>query len=57
MSGTNELRVSYKAPLLAGDTETMTVGCRANNPGICKNNGILAYRGNKCYKSVNEINI
>ena len=40
MSGTNKLRVSFKAPLRLGDTETMTVGCRANNSGICKNNGI-----------------
>ena len=38
------------------------IGCercnkKCNIVCICKNNGILAYRGNKCYKSVNEINI
>lgn len=40
MSNKNNLRVGFKAPLKTGDTETTTVGCRANNPDICKNNGI-----------------
>ena len=35
-----ELRISFNAPLLEGDTEIQTYGCRANNPDICKNNGI-----------------
>ena len=41
MSTTKSLRVSFNAPLQPGDTEEVTVGCRANNPDICKNNGIL----------------
>lgn len=40
MSNKNNLRVGFKAPLKTGDTEIMTVGCRTNNPEICKNNGI-----------------
>lgn len=40
MSITKNLRVPFKAPLQPGDTEVITVGCRANNPNICKNNGI-----------------
>ena len=40
------LRFSLKAPLNAGDTETQTYGCRANDPGICKNcyvEGVCAF--------------
>ena len=40
MSGNKGLRVPFKAPLKHGDTETVTVGCRANNPDICANNGL-----------------
>ncbi len=40
MSRTNNLRTPFKAPLQPGDTENTTAGCRANNPDICKNNGI-----------------
>lgn len=40
MSDAKKLRIPFKAPLQAGDTENVTVGCRANNPDICKNNGI-----------------
>ena len=29
-------RVNFNAPLNIGDSETETVGCRANNPDICK---------------------
>ena len=35
-----ELRVAFNAPLNQFDTEEQTYGCRANNPNICKNNGI-----------------
>ena len=40
MSKSNALRVPFNAPLKQGDTAELTVGCRANNPDICKNNGI-----------------
>lgn len=40
MSATRSLRIPFKAPLQSGDTADFTVGCRANNPDICKNNGI-----------------
>ncbi|MGN1140931.1 MAG: hypothetical protein ACI4TF_07005 [Oliverpabstia sp.] len=40
MSAVKNLRVPFKAPLQPGDTAEITVGCRANNPDICKNNGI-----------------
>lgn len=40
MSAKRRLRVPFKAPLQLGDTADVTVGCRANNPNICKNNGI-----------------
>lgn len=40
MIASKNMRVSFKAPLHLGDTENTTVGCRANNPDICKNNGI-----------------
>ena len=33
-------RVSFTSPLVEGDTENQTVGCRQNNPKICKYNGI-----------------
>ncbi|MCR4996118.1 MAG: hypothetical protein K6A61_02330 [Butyrivibrio sp.] len=35
-----KIKIPFKAPLNAGDTEIQTYGCRANNPDICKNNGI-----------------
>ena len=35
-----ELRIPFNAQLNAEDTETQTYGCRANNPDICKNNGV-----------------
>jgi hypothetical protein len=28
------------APLVEGDTETQTVGCRHSNPNVCRNNGL-----------------
>lgn len=34
------VKVQFNAPLQPGDTVEMTVGCRANNPNICKYNGI-----------------
>lgn len=40
MSTMKSLKVPFKAPLQPGDTEDVTVGCRANNPDICKNNRI-----------------
>ncbi len=40
MSNKYDLKTSCNAPLKDGDTETMTVGCRANDPEICKNNGL-----------------
>lgn len=40
MSTTKSLRVSFNAPLQLGDTTNITVGCRANNPDICANNGL-----------------
>ena len=40
MSEKKGLRVPFKAPLQDGDTAESTIGCRANNPEICKNNGI-----------------
>lgn len=40
MSETKSLRVSFKSPLQPGDTESVTIGCRANNPNICANNGL-----------------
>ena len=30
----------FSAPLNPGDTETQTIGCRQNNPNICKYNGL-----------------
>ena len=40
MSATKNLKVPFNAPLNTGDTLETTIGCRANNPDICKNNGI-----------------
>lgn len=37
---TNDLHISFHAPLNEGDTEQQTIGCRANNPNICANNGL-----------------
>ena len=36
----SDIKVPFHAPLNPRDTEDQTVGCRANNPDICKNNGI-----------------
>ena len=35
-----ELKAAFRAPLNQFDTEEQTYGCRANNPDICKYNGI-----------------
>ena len=40
MSTTKELHIPFNASLRPGDTADATVGCRANNPDICRNNGI-----------------
>jgi len=40
MNTKKSLKVPFKAPLQSGDTEEVTVGCRANNLDICKNNEI-----------------
>ncbi len=40
MNEEKKLKVPFKAALMDGDTETTTVGCRANNPDICANNGL-----------------
>ncbi len=40
MSENKNKHIPFNAPLRDGDTEEVTVGCRANNPDICKNNGI-----------------
>ena len=40
MSDNKGLKFPFNAPLQSGDTAETTVGCRANNPDICKNNGI-----------------
>ena len=34
------VKVAFNSPLQVGDTEYTTVGCRANNPDICANNGL-----------------
>lgn len=36
----NKLKIGFSEPLNELDTETQTYGCRANNPDICKNNGV-----------------
>lgn len=33
-------KVPFNAPLSPLDTEFQTMGCRANNPDICGNNGL-----------------
>ncbi len=41
-----ELHFAINAPLNMQDTELQTYGCRANNPGICRNcyvDGICAF--------------
>lgn len=46
MKSNKELRVKFSAPLSAGDTDTQTIGCRANNPDICGNaylEGVCAF--------------
>lgn len=35
-----KLKIPFNSPLLEGDTVDTTVGCRANNPDICANNGL-----------------
>ena len=35
-----KVKIAFKAPLNELDTAEQTYGCRANNPDICKNNGI-----------------
>ena len=52
MSETKKLRVSFKAPLQDGDTEETTVGCRANNPDICRNNGIPGICAFECVDGI-----
>ena len=37
----NELKIPFSAPLNEKDSETQTFGCRANNPNICANNGLV----------------
>lgn len=34
------LKIGFSEPLNPLDTESQTYGCRANNPDICKNNGL-----------------
>lgn len=34
------LIIGFSEPLKKQDTESQTYGCRANNPDICKNNGV-----------------
>lgn len=36
-----ELKIAFKAPLNVGDWPDQTYGCRANNPDICGNNGLI----------------
>lgn len=36
-----DLHISFSNPLNQIDTEYQTYGCRANNPDICGNNGII----------------
>ena len=50
MSSQN-LKISFSAPLHPFDTEASTYGCRQNNPDICGNNGILgicAFKSDDC---------
>ena len=30
---------NYKRPLMSGETESLTIGCRHSNPNICRKNG------------------
>ena len=41
MSINKEIRVSFNSQLSEIDSENQTYGCRANNPDICANNGLL----------------
>ncbi len=50
-----KIRVSFSAPLREGDTEKTTVGCRANNPDICKNNGIPGICAFECEDGICRI--
>ena len=46
-----KLKVPFKAQLNKVDTENQTWGCRANNPDICRNNGledICAFASSDC---------
>lgn len=36
----NNLKIGFSEPLKEQDAESQTYGCRANNPNICKNNGV-----------------
>lgn len=36
----NDKKVPFSAPLHEKDSDIETVGCRANNPDICSNNGL-----------------
>ncbi len=36
-----ELHFKFDDPLNDKDTEMQTYGCRANNPNICGNNGLI----------------
>ena len=36
----NELHYDFHKELQKEDSETQTFGCRANNPNICRNNGL-----------------
>ena len=47
----NKLKIPFNAPLCEKDTDTVTYGCRANNPDICSNNsisGICAFASDDC---------
>lgn len=35
-----EIKIPFNSELHSLDTEIQTYGCRANNPDICKNNGV-----------------
>ena len=36
----NFKKIDFNAPLNEKDSELQTLGCRANNPDICANNGL-----------------
>ena len=47
----NKLKIPFNAPLCKKDTDTVTYGCRANNPDICSNNsipGVCAFASDDC---------